>query len=98
MTALEVGKEELLSTMKRISRSLGAKCDHCHRTDIRDFASDESDHKRVAREMMRMVDRLNQELFTWDEAPQATCYMCHRGENEPALTLAAVVDAETSGP
>ena len=94
----QITKQELMRTMKRISRSLGAKCDHCHRTDTRDFASDELEHKRVAREMLQMVDRLNLELFTWEAAPEATCYMCHRGEHEPVLTLAEVLDAEATAP
>ena len=85
----DIGKQDLVEIMKGISKSLGAKCDFCHLTAMPDYASDAVDHKRVAREMMRMVERINEELFVWDDAPQATCFMCHRGRNEPQLELGA---------
>ena len=81
----DITKDELKRYMKRITKSLGTKCDHCHRTDIRDYASDEIREKRVARDMMQMVERINRENFTWNDAPEATCFMCHRGELEPRL-------------
>ena len=84
--AEDVSRDELLQTMKEVSRSLGVECNFCHRTETPDYASDEIPQKRTARRMMRMVDRLNRELFTWAGAPIATCYMCHRGESTPRLT------------
>ena len=35
--------------------------------------------------MMRMLERINREHFTWEGAPRATCFMCHHGEQEPRL-------------
>ena len=81
----DISKEELKQRMKLIARSLGKKCDYCHRTDVRDFASDEIREKVMAREMMRMVDRINQEHFTWEDAPEATCFMCHQGRRKPRM-------------
>jgi len=81
----DISREELMSRMKLIAKSLGAKCNFCHRTDTRDYASDELEKKVIARQMMRMVERLNHEEFTWKGAPQATCFLCHRGEHKPQL-------------
>jgi Photosynthetic reaction centre cytochrome C subunit len=81
----DITKDELKTYMKLVTKSLGTKCDHCHRTDIRDYASDEIKEKRIAREMMRMVTEINREHFSWPDAPQASCFMCHHGELEPQL-------------
>ena len=80
-----ITKSELLETMKLVTKSLGVKCDFCHRTDVRDYASDEIEKKVIAREMMRMVQMINGQHFTWNGAPEATCFMCHRGERTPRL-------------
>ena len=76
---------QLLDVMKDMSIALGAECRTCHRTDTRDFASDELPAKRTAREMMRMVARIN------SNPPQdgnlnttnTSCYSCHRGQLRP---------------
>ena len=81
----DITKDELYQTMKLIAKSLGAKCNYCHRTDTRDYASDEIKEKVIARKMMRMVERINGELFTWKDAPEATCFMCHQGRRKPQM-------------
>ena len=90
----EITKEELKREMKLMTKSLGIKCDYCHRTDIRDYASDEIREKVVARDMMRLVETLNREHFTWEDAPEATCFMCHHGEQEPQLNPGALVPVD----
>ncbi len=81
----DITKDELKRHMKLVTKSLGVKCDYCHRTDVRDYATDEIREKVVARDMMRMVERINREHFTWEGAAQATCFMCHHGQREPQL-------------
>jgi hypothetical protein len=81
----DITKAELKRHMKRITKSLGVKCDHCHRTDIRDYATDEIREKVIARDMMRMVEQINREHFSQDGAAQATCFICHHGQREPQL-------------
>ena len=93
----DISKDELKRTMKLITRSLGTKCDHCHLTDVRDFASDERREKVVAREMMRMVERINRELLTWEDAPEATCFMCHHGQHKPQRKPDGMVSTEARG-
>jgi hypothetical protein len=92
----DISKAELKREMKLMTKSLGVKCDYCHRTDIRDYATDEIEEKVIAREMMRMVERINLEHFTWEGAPEATCFMCHRGDREPRM--APGVRLENAGP
>ncbi len=98
----DISKDELKQTMKLITRSLGIKCDHCHLTDVRDFASDERREKVVAREMMRMVERINRDLLTWEDAPEATCFMCHHGQPKPQMKPGDMdsvsADADSSKP
>ena len=92
----DITKDQLKRHMKLITKSLGTKCDYCHRTDIRDYATDEIREKVVARDMMRMLERINREHFTWEGAPQATCFMCHRGEQEPQLDPGGGVPGDQS--
>jgi hypothetical protein len=89
----DITKEEMKRYMKLISRSIGVKCEYCHRTDIRDYATDEISEKLIARRMMRMVERLNRETFNWEDAPQVTCFVCHRGEPEPVLAPSTMPSA-----
>jgi outer membrane lipoprotein-sorting protein len=59
-------------------------CDFCHviksPTD-RDFASDDKEEKRTAREMMHLVIDTNAKFF--HERPMVSCVTCHRGSTEP---------------
>ena len=76
---------QLLEAMTDMTRDLGAECRSCHRTDSRDFASDEILAKRTARDMMRMVERMNRELSqSGAEKPVTiTCMSCHQGRLKP---------------
>jgi nitrate/TMAO reductase-like tetraheme cytochrome c subunit len=74
----DIGREELIETMKVMTKSLGTDCRYCHRTDIPDFASDELKAKLVARQMMRMVEQMNRE----SPRSRVTCFTCHRGQTK----------------
>jgi Na+-translocating ferredoxin:NAD+ oxidoreductase RNF subunit RnfB len=83
-------KDELEIVMKEFKTALGVKCNFCHapsKTDPKkmDFASDENEHKDVARGMMRMSMRINKKYFkeNKDSIPAISCYTCHRGDKEP---------------
>ena len=74
--------------MKSISKDLGVKCKYCH--DLNDKSID-TDHKKIAREMMRMQMDLNKSFFALlgdslhmhEEMTQISCWTCHRGTKEP---------------
>jgi hypothetical protein len=84
----DIDKNDLIRTMRTFSQSLGVRCDHCHvlQQDKKDFASDAKREKQTARNMMKMVHRLNADFFDYKDAPKATCFMCHHGEHKPLLT------------
>lgn len=83
-----ISHDEMELVMKGFKTALGVKCNFCHaasKTDPKkmDFASDENEHKDVARGMLRMTARINKKYFKENKAGSVTCFTCHRGEKEP---------------
>ena len=74
----------LRQVMGSFATGLGVKCDYCH--VLPTYASDENPKKEVARHMIVMVQRINEEAFS-DGKEHVTCYTCHRGAEMP-LTAA----------
>ena len=76
--------------MKTIGKGLGVKCTFCH--DINDKSID-TDHKVIAREMMKMQMDLNKSFFSLigdsllqhENTLQISCWTCHRGNKTPQL-------------
>ena len=90
----DIPREQLLPVMKTFTTSLGVKCSFCHVAAAgpaggMDFASDANKHKDIARMMMRMERRINEQDFAVKDITRlkVTCYTCHRGAPEP-LTIA----------
>jgi len=80
--------DQWFDTMAFIAGSLGVTCDHCHSSK---FETDEGNpNKLKAREMMRMVDRINQDQFGGQVV--VTCNTCHRGNVKPESSQ--IPDAE----
>ncbi|HTF27840.1 MAG TPA: c-type cytochrome [Flavitalea sp.] len=82
--------DELEIVMKEFKTALGVKCGFCHaesKTDPKklDYASDENEHKDIARGMMRMSMRINKKYFKDNKEATASvsCFTCHRGDKEP---------------
>ena len=80
--------DEMDSIMKSFKVALGVKCSFCHsqrKDDPKklDFASDDNEHKLIARDMMRMTTRINKKYFKNQEVDAVTCYTCHQGKKEP---------------
>ena len=81
-------ERDLKKYMKTVSKDLGVKCKFCH--DLNDKSID-TDHKKIAREMMRMQMDLNKSFFALlgdslhmhEEMTQISCWTCHRGTKEP---------------
>src|SRR5688572_1241871 len=74
-----LSNKEVKQIMKGIAQSLGVKCDFCH--DLLDFSKD-TEHKLMARQMMRMVNTMNKQHLAKYKV-QVTCMTCHRGNHEP---------------
>jgi len=87
----DISHEELDNVMKAFKNSLGVKCGFCHapqkdNPQKLDFASDDNEHKDVAREMMRMTAKINKKYFKGNQPMAVTCYTCHHGNEEPKST------------
>jgi photosynthetic reaction center cytochrome c subunit len=72
---------ELKTIMVGVATAMGEKCAFCH--DVKNYASDENEHKKTARKMFAMVRDINTQFFAYEGAPQITCYTCHRGASKP---------------
>jgi len=67
--------------MMKFAAALGGNCLTCHVQG--DFASDENEHKVIARHMITMTREINAKFP--DGKQHVTCYTCHRGSHEPAM-------------
>ena len=92
--------------MRNIAGALGVSCTFCHvgsdtaPLERIDFATDEKRNKRVARQMMRMVQEVNNRLDTIPSRPTptvaVTCITCHRGINRPVALANIIVETATA--
>lgn len=69
---------QLAGAMNAFNITLGVQCAHCH--DEKDYASDAKPAKGRARDMIKLVGRINAELGS---RGAVTCFTCHRGAIEP---------------
>ena len=91
----DITQAQLMHNMKFFAQSLGVRCVHCHvgqegqPLSTFDFASDSKRAKLVARRMLAMVHRINEQEFGVRESKdvKVTCYTCHRGSTEPLTEL-----------
>jgi hypothetical protein len=71
------------------SRALGVGCDHCHVEER--WEADDKRPKRAAREMIQLVNEINDHLEKMKEIdnsdPSVTCTTCHRGYVKPATQM-----------
>jgi hypothetical protein len=92
-------EDQMERLMTRYSKQLGVSCLHCHpytKPEIMpkrvDFASEEKPEKLIARNMMRMTDKINKKYFGYkndysfeslNKFSIVTCQTCHRGLPTP---------------
>jgi photosynthetic reaction center cytochrome c subunit len=77
---------QFMDTMGFFAASLGLNCTGCHVAEsLQDWAKfgDDVPRKRIARQMVTMVNALNKANF--GGARRVTCYTCHRGGQEPEM-------------
>lgn len=86
--------DQLIPTMHFFAQSLGQRCTFCHVEG--DFASDANKHKKVAREMIVMVNDINKRNKV--VKGQVTCYTCHHGSKEPVNTPPAATEQKAPPP
>jgi hypothetical protein len=73
-TGAEVGQ-----IMRTFTVGLGVQCVYCHIQG--NFASDENPKKDVARKMITMTQKINENFN--EGKLRVSCFTCHRGEPEP---------------
>jgi len=91
-----ITEKQMDSVMRHFSASLNVGCEFCHVKkqtpgfEVWDWASDINKHKLVARDMMKMTNKLNDEYFPYSGKAEnmstiltVTCYTCHNGKKEP---------------
>ena len=97
---------QVWGNMRNITSALGVECAFCHvwapgvpREQV-DFASDEKRNKRVAREMMRMVQDVNRRMDSVPDKPTpavtVACLTCHRGVNRPVPLATIIAEVATA--
>jgi hypothetical protein len=72
-------------TMQFMEISLGVHCVYCHDQDNTKRELDVKPTKARAREMLRMVNTINETTFGGRQV--VTCYTCHRGATKPVVVL-----------
>jgi hypothetical protein len=87
-------KKQMDSVMHHFTASLGVKCNFCHQYNAEqkamDFASDANEKKATAREMLKMMQKLNKKYFQVGNTKsltaklEITCFSCHNGKENPA--------------
>ncbi len=99
---------QVISMMRGFTFALGVRCTYCHvgeegrPLDSYDFASDDRRNKLVAREMLRMVQTINEQtMANLPERPtpgvQVRCATCHRGVTRPFPLTDLLVQAVGAG-
>lgn len=92
-----ISHDDLDAIMDDFKAALGVKCNFCHsprKDDPKkmDFASDEKPEKEVARNMMRMTNKINKKFFHFKTGKDAegkvavapiNCMTCHNGKTHP---------------
>ncbi|MBB6498459.1 c-type cytochrome [Pedobacter cryoconitis] len=90
----DISHEDLDKIMDGYKAALGVKCNFCHapsKDDPKhmDFASDAKPEKEIARNMMRMTNRINKKFFHVKNANEVkavlavNCVTCHNGKAHP---------------
>jgi hypothetical protein len=84
----DVPPDQINLTMQYIAASLGVQCNYCHVQGQND--SDDKETKKIARDMMKMVDKLNTTFF--EGKPRVSCASCHNGRAKPVRTPPLAID------
>lgn len=73
-------QREIQMEMVAWNTALGATCVDCHVQG--DFAAETPPLKAVSRDMVRMVNALNDTPYFRNSSRKANCFMCHKGSKK----------------
>jgi Photosynthetic reaction centre cytochrome C subunit len=76
-------QSQLIPMMNLMAASLGVRCNYCHVNNAGkwDFAADDKNEKKTAREMITMTLNINK--VTFKGRTEVGCYTCHKGRTSP---------------
>src|SRR5262249_52322564 len=74
-------RPQVIQEMFKFNTALGVACTFCHvqKDGRNDFPADDKQHKLIARNMLRMVQTINEQAAMKDVSRQVECWTCHRG-------------------
>lgn len=104
----DLPRGQVVQLMRGVAGALGVRCDYCHvespdgNFQNMDFASDDKETKKVAREMFKMAMDINQKYIpamgrTLTERSQVRCVTCHRGVAKPRTLQAELAESYEKG-
>jgi len=104
----DIRQRELIGIMRGYTRALGVRCSTCHvgeeSQDLSeyDFASDDEATKRTAREMIEMVQSINENVIATladrgSPEIEVTCVTCHAGRRRPTTLVQELTWAAEEG-
>ena len=91
----DISHDDLHKVMHEFNDGLGVKCNFCHAPSKEDstktdYASDEKPEKAIARQMMKMTNKINKKFFhakskigDVDALLAVNCATCHHGSPHP---------------
>jgi hypothetical protein len=89
----DISGDELHLIMRQYSKALGVRCGFCHERkegqEHADFASDNKHEKEITRDMMRMVNDINEKYLAQSgngHFEKITCVTCHMGRKVPIIS------------
>src|SRR6185436_21117271 len=102
----DLTRGEVVGRMRIIAASLGVRCEVCHVQVVGpdgrqqdDNAADDKETKKTAREMMKMVNDINDKYLiagmgkNLSDRQRVSCETCHHGLSKPRTIQAALADA-----
>jgi len=109
----DMPRQQVTQIMRQFALGLGVRCEHCHAEDPNaqaggrggpplDYALDDKETKKVAREMLKMVMDINNRYLpatgrSFDEFNRVSCETCHHGLARPQTLKAAMTVAANAG-
>ena len=74
-------RPQVIQEMFKINTALGVACTFCHvqKDGRNDFPAEDKQHKLIARDMMRMVQTINEQAAVKNVSRTVECWTCHRG-------------------
>lgn len=75
---IKMTESQIREQMIQITKELGTSCAECH--DTQNFKNSSLPNHRVGKDHLKIVQMLRDNGMNGRNGPEASCYMCHRGQ------------------